>query len=201
MIPYVPVSEALLPPDFVTEEYPVIAQSCSKEPRCEAEGWSPFATMARAIIDARGAWKEAMATPDSSFSRDSPAGNGNSRLNTLYWIATRPELARADAADSDPSLARLAAAPGAPRAVAASVPAAVLFIVGIVGVVGALTSGTHALAVARGRQLALATGGEGVADALLGGEGAGRDGSLPHAVESAEPELLAGVRAPPPVGL
>eukprot|EP00302_Diacronema_sp_CCMP2436_P002879 CAMPEP_0179840660 /NCGR_PEP_ID=MMETSP0982-20121206/2057_1 /TAXON_ID=483367 /ORGANISM="non described non described, Strain CCMP 2436" /LENGTH=134 /DNA_ID=CAMNT_0021724571 /DNA_START=488 /DNA_END=892 /DNA_ORIENTATION=+ len=49
--------------------------------------------MARAILDVPGAWAEASSTPDGSFSRDSPAGNGNSRLNTMYWIATRPEAA------------------------------------------------------------------------------------------------------------
>lgn len=89
IIPVTPVTESLLPPDFVAQELPVLAQSCDASPRCEEEGWKPFATMAKAIVDPARAWEEARALPSHTFSSDSPAGNGNSRLNTLYWIATR----------------------------------------------------------------------------------------------------------------
>lgn len=46
-----------------------------------------------------GAWKAALELPDSVFSGQSPAGNGNSRVNTLHWIATRPD-ASCDAEES-----------------------------------------------------------------------------------------------------
>jgi hypothetical protein len=163
IIPVLPVSEALLPAAFVAEEYPVLQKSCESTERCIIDGWAPFATAARAIVDAAGAWREALDAPDGSFSRDSPAGNGNSRLNLLYWVATRPELA--DGADDDLALARLRAAraaAGGGRGVRPLLAAGALFAtVAVVAAVAAARRGARGGRSARGTVEALLGGGGG----------------------------------------
>lgn len=209
MIPFVPVSEWLLPRAFVAEEHPVLQGSCDAEPRCAEDGWSPFATMARAIVDAKGAWLEARATADRAFSRDSPAGNGNSRLNTLYWIATRAELATLDAepraegegegkfaaeqgaADESASAAPLpleaSAAAAAPPA-AGFAPGPALLLLGCAALAAALALATRGRALGallRGRRAGAE--GEGAGEALLSEAGleAARLGAAPVAGGSA----------------
>mmetsp|Transcript_18819 Transcript_18819/g.42057 ORF Transcript_18819/g.42057 Transcript_18819/m.42057 type:complete len:166 (-) Transcript_18819:38-535(-) len=46
--------------------------------------------MERAVIDPAAAWQAIWGLGDGVFADSSPAGNGNSRLNALYWVATRP---------------------------------------------------------------------------------------------------------------
>ncbi len=45
-------------------------------------GWKGFIYMDHAVIDPKTAWEEAQGL--TGFD------NGNSKTNTLYWIATRP---------------------------------------------------------------------------------------------------------------
>lgn len=87
-IPFTPITEQLLPISFVQEEYPQYQASCKDITGCFDTGWGTFMVMEQAIVDRVSAWTDAQSLPDSVF-MDAP-GNGNSRLNTLHWIATRP---------------------------------------------------------------------------------------------------------------
>lgn len=84
------------------------------------------------------AWDELARLPDSVFSGTSPAGNGNSRSNAMYWCATRGEQAQAEVAVPRLAarLAALGAAPAARRA-AFGLLAVALGAVVVVGVVTA----------------------------------------------------------------
>jgi hypothetical protein len=57
---------------------------------CEDEGWSIVVYTSMATV---GLWEEAWAgvdeLPDSVY--ESAGGNGHSRTNTLWYIATRPK--------------------------------------------------------------------------------------------------------------
>ena len=48
------------------------------------EAWRGYIIMAHAIIDKEAAWNEALQL--TSYD------NGNTKSNTLYWIATRPQI-------------------------------------------------------------------------------------------------------------
>ncbi len=78
MMPFTPISEALLERTWVQEEASVVAPAMTSAD----QGWRGILTMEHAIVDREGAWTEAQAL--TSFD------DGNSRANTLYWIATRP---------------------------------------------------------------------------------------------------------------
>jgi endo-1,3(4)-beta-glucanase len=79
MLPFTPITEALLEREWVTEEYPVFSAAISAQTE---QGWKGFAYMDHAIIDAKAAWLEVKALQGYD--------SGNSQTNTLYWVATRP---------------------------------------------------------------------------------------------------------------
>jgi endo-1,3(4)-beta-glucanase len=79
MIPFTPISEALLEPAWVTEEYPVV--SAALTPTSE-QGWRGFVYMDHAVIDPNTAWNEVSGLTGYD--------SGNSSANTLHWVATRP---------------------------------------------------------------------------------------------------------------
>ena len=62
---------------------------------CVAQGWSILIESSRAVI---GDWEAArdniQVLPDSVF--EAAGGNGHSRSNTLWYVATRPELTEED---------------------------------------------------------------------------------------------------------
>ena len=80
MLPFTPITEELLRPEWITEEYPVVAQALD-DPFI-GEGWKGFIHMAHAVIDPIAAWWQA----DELTGYD----DGNTKTNTLYWLATRP---------------------------------------------------------------------------------------------------------------
>ena len=80
MLPYTPISEELLRPEWIEEEYPVV--SAALDDPFIGEGWKGFIYMAHAIIDPVSAWWEV----DGLTGYD----DGNTKTNTLYWLATRP---------------------------------------------------------------------------------------------------------------
>jgi endo-1,3(4)-beta-glucanase len=82
MLPYTPITEDLLPRNWVQIEYPMLATSLTRANPVIQEGWKGFVFMTQAIINKEAAWNAAQ----SLGSYD----NGNSQTNTLYWIATRP---------------------------------------------------------------------------------------------------------------
>jgi endo-1,3(4)-beta-glucanase len=78
LLPFTPVSEALLEPAWVTEQYPVASASLGSA----GEGWRGLLFMEHAII----APDAALAEIRGLTSYD----DGNSATNALYWAATRP---------------------------------------------------------------------------------------------------------------
>jgi len=78
MLPFTPISEELLDPQWISEGYPVFSSNLAGA----GEGWKGFIYMAHSIFDAASAWQEA--------STLNGYDDGNSKTNTLYFIATRP---------------------------------------------------------------------------------------------------------------
>jgi len=83
MLPFTPISEELLPRSWIREEYPVLDEAYSRADPLLSEGWKGYIIMAHAIIDREAAWTEALEL--TSYD------DGNTRSNTLYWIASRPD--------------------------------------------------------------------------------------------------------------
>ena len=79
MIPFTPVTEWSLDKEFIREEYPIIAAAQGYD-----AVWKCYVVMARAIIDKKAAWEEIQGV--GAFHA------GTSKTNTLYWIATRPDV-------------------------------------------------------------------------------------------------------------
>lgn len=88
-VPYTPISEHMLPSEWVKEEYPKFSSGCSANGACASDGWQTFVVLEQSIIDKESAWQNAKLLPDSAFSNDVAGGNGNSRTNTLHFIASR----------------------------------------------------------------------------------------------------------------
>jgi hypothetical protein len=68
--------------EFVREEYPVLMGGV------KVEEWRAFEIMDHAIIDPAAAWVEAMTYDRWGFTHA-----GQTKTNTLWWIATRPAKA------------------------------------------------------------------------------------------------------------
>ena len=85
MLPFTPISEELLEPAWIEEEYPVL-QTALDNPNI-GEGWKGFVYMAHAVIDPAAAWNECQALNGYD--------DGNTETNTLYWLATRPGIEEA----------------------------------------------------------------------------------------------------------
>jgi endo-1,3(4)-beta-glucanase len=85
MLPFTPISEELLEPAWIDEEYPVL-QTALDNPSI-GEGWKGFVYMAHAVIDPAAAWNECQTLNGYD--------DGNTETNTLYWLATRPGIEEA----------------------------------------------------------------------------------------------------------
>ena len=77
MLPFTPITEELLEKQWINEEYPILQTAIG----AADDGWKGFIFMAHAIIDPNAAWEEA-----KTLNR---FDDGNSKTNTLYWLATR----------------------------------------------------------------------------------------------------------------
>ncbi|KAG8457663.1 hypothetical protein KFE25_002327 [Diacronema lutheri] len=119
MVPFSPASEFYLQRGFVNESFPIGNSDCEAQPGCERDGWSTLFVMQLAILDPAKAWERAMALPDLVFSGEAPAGNGNSRTATLFWIATRADAHVAPGARGSGGGARGGGGGGAAAAAAA----------------------------------------------------------------------------------
>jgi endo-1,3(4)-beta-glucanase len=76
---------------WVKEMLPLFNESCSTDPICKSEGWSVLVEACRSTAgDWKLAWKNIMKLPDSVYI--SAGGNGHSKTNTLWFIATRPDI-------------------------------------------------------------------------------------------------------------
>jgi len=92
LLPQTAASEALrgsTRKEWVRQMLPAFAVSCAASGGvCEDQGWSALSWGAAAVAgDCAGAWQHVSALPDSVFATD--GGNGNSRTNALWWVATR----------------------------------------------------------------------------------------------------------------
>jgi endo-1,3(4)-beta-glucanase len=85
MLPFTPISEELLEPAWIDEEYPVL-ETALDNPSI-GEGWKGFVYMAHAVIDPAAAWNECQTLTGYD--------DGNTETNTLYWLATRPGIEEA----------------------------------------------------------------------------------------------------------
>ena len=83
MMPFTPITEYLLRPSFVKEEYKYL-ESFIEDPEQDnpADEWLSFIYLDQAIIDPQAAWDKIV--------RMDRLDGGNSMTNSLYWIATRP---------------------------------------------------------------------------------------------------------------
>ncbi|GMH35794.1 hypothetical protein BSKO_03662 [Bryopsis sp. KO-2023] len=77
-LPFTPISEIHLDATWVEEAYPRLSPALETA----GEGWRGFIFMAHAVIDPMQAWME--------VNQLQGYDNGNSKTNTLYWVATRP---------------------------------------------------------------------------------------------------------------
>jgi endoglucanase Acf2 len=91
LMPVTPTSQYRDAVPWVEEMLPDFNASCATDPTCEAQGWSILVLICQATV---GKWKEAWVglqqLPESVF--ETAGGNGHSRSNSLWWIATRPHL-------------------------------------------------------------------------------------------------------------
>ncbi len=58
MLPFTPIVEELLDPEWVRSEYPVLATSLTRASPLISSGWRSMVYQAHAIIDAEAAWSE-----------------------------------------------------------------------------------------------------------------------------------------------
>ena len=84
MLPFLPISEELLRPDWIREEYDVLRQAYSRPDPPLSEAWKGYVVMAHAVIDPQAAYSEALGL--TGFD------DGNTKSNTLWWISTRPGM-------------------------------------------------------------------------------------------------------------
>jgi len=82
MMPFTPISEDLLPADWVQLEYPILSPRLNEA----VPEWKAYILEDMAIIDSEGAWEQVQQLTDDAFQ------DGNSRSNTYWWVATRPSL-------------------------------------------------------------------------------------------------------------
>ncbi len=78
MLPFTPASEALLDPTWIKDAWPQMSSAAA----VADQGWRGMLYMAHGVIDKNAAFTEASGL--TSYD------DGNSRTNTLYWLATRP---------------------------------------------------------------------------------------------------------------
>jgi endo-1,3(4)-beta-glucanase len=82
MLPYTPITEILLPKKWIQVEYPILATSLTRQNPPLDAGWRGFVIMTQSILDQNAAWTAA--------NQLNGWDNGNSKTNTLHFIATRP---------------------------------------------------------------------------------------------------------------
>lgn len=83
MMPFTPITEELLPVEWVEEEYPILVHALNRTETPINQGWRGYVYMDHAIIDPQAAWEEV----NSLTGYD----DGNTKTNTLYWVASRPD--------------------------------------------------------------------------------------------------------------
>jgi len=83
MIPFTAITEELIPKSWALEQFPLVATSLTRASPPIQEGWKGVVIMNQAIVDKSTAWTNVQTL--AFFD------NGNTKTNSLYWIATRPD--------------------------------------------------------------------------------------------------------------
>ena len=78
MLPFTPASQALISPVWVGDSWTKMSAAAAGAD----QGWKGFLYMAHGTIDRAAAWTEVNTLTDFD--------DGNSKTNTLWWVATRP---------------------------------------------------------------------------------------------------------------
>jgi len=90
LMPLTVASEQRDSPSWVKEMLPLFSESCAGNSNCEGDGWSVLVMSSMATIGLwEGAREGTLKLNDSVF--EAAGGNGHSRSNTLWYIATRPD--------------------------------------------------------------------------------------------------------------
>lgn len=91
ILPLTPISEFRDTVEWGAEMYPTFADSCIQTPSCAKDGWSilQFAMLATLGHNTQAA-NNTLHLPSAAF--ESAGGNGHSVTNSLWFVATRPEI-------------------------------------------------------------------------------------------------------------
>jgi endo-1,3(4)-beta-glucanase len=81
MMPFTPITQELLPADWIREEYPVVGTALTRSNPPVSDDWKASIILAHSIIDKESAWSEIQ---DIRYFE-----NGNTMTNALYFVATR----------------------------------------------------------------------------------------------------------------
>ncbi|KAJ1657940.1 hypothetical protein IWQ61_002740 [Dispira simplex] len=79
-LPIVPVSQSLLTKDWISETYDILEQAVTRTQDPVADGWREYLYMMQAVVNKDTARERLRAIQNHD--------DGNSRSNTLYWLAT-----------------------------------------------------------------------------------------------------------------
>eukprot|EP00599_Poterioochromonas_sp_BG-1_P009041 CAMPEP_0173139988 /NCGR_PEP_ID=MMETSP1105-20130129/4598_1 /TAXON_ID=2985 /ORGANISM="Ochromonas sp., Strain BG-1" /LENGTH=938 /DNA_ID=CAMNT_0014052849 /DNA_START=75 /DNA_END=2891 /DNA_ORIENTATION=+ len=91
ILPLTPAAELRDDPSWVAEMLPKFEASCLNDPVCVEQGWSVIVYTSWATVGRwQEAWEAVKQLDPSVF--ESAGGNGHSLTNTLWYIATRPEI-------------------------------------------------------------------------------------------------------------
>ncbi|KAF0683624.1 Aste57867_24330 [Aphanomyces stellatus] len=82
LIPFTPITEAFVSRAFVEKEYTILDKALQRKVSPMDEIWRGYTYLDHAIIDPKAAWAQVETLQNFD--------DGNSRTNSLYWIATRP---------------------------------------------------------------------------------------------------------------
>ncbi|KAM3577913.1 hypothetical protein VYU27_000018 [Nannochloropsis oceanica] len=82
LMPFTPITEALLDVGYVKEEYAVLSPVLTRQEEPVAEEWKGFVYLDHAVLDPASAWEEVQMLDKFD--------SGNSLSNSLWWVATRP---------------------------------------------------------------------------------------------------------------
>jgi len=89
LMPFIPVMESYLKPDWVATQFPPYKAACDNDTRCLDGGFSWQVCLEQGLVDAAGALECLKSLPGDAFSGANPGSNGNSLTNSLHWLATR----------------------------------------------------------------------------------------------------------------
>jgi endo-1,3(4)-beta-glucanase len=82
MLPFSAISEELIPKAWALEQFPVVETALTRPNPPIQEGWKGIVILNQAIVDKAAAW--------TNVQQLAFFDNGNTKTNSLYWIATRP---------------------------------------------------------------------------------------------------------------